>query len=418
MSSHVATLDSPVRNKRGAYLIVVLFLIGLYLPTSIGGVQSHALVALPIPLFLLGFTLLLALNGMGNYWLRVIGCCIPATVLLCSFISPFPITDVGPIYSYCMLGILYTVKLKVEGSEYFPALRKGLFGANLISAILGVGIILQYGPILDFLMEHYTYFYPELLPIMFAMRKPVLTFGSHSVGGFFQFLFFWMNLRTYEVNKSVSNLCFAIMYMIFSLFLFSFTSLFFLSCEVVLLLTLLLKRSWKLTLVGMLILGCAGLVLSSQVDKDLQQRFADYATAVLQSQGNGLAGRYSSATGDLVGNLVFLHDNPWRPVGVTGSKNLFFVDSGPIEYMLRGSLPLVLLIYSGCVIFLTSNLRDKKDMLVIIGAVFVFEVGFAILPFARMMFAFPFVLAYLNSLQNLSAQANRVNDSLLTAEWS
>jgi len=400
-----STLDRPVNGISRSYLILVLFLIGLYIPTSIGGIQSHGLVALPIPLFLVGFALLLGLNGMGNYRLRVIGCCIPATVLLCSFISLFPFTDVGPIYSYAMLGLLYTVKSKVEGAECYPILSKGLLAVNVISAILGVAIILQYSPILDFLIEHYTYFYADLLPTMFALRKPVLTFGSHSVGGFFQFLFFWMNLRTYELRGSVSNLCFAIMYMTFSLFLFSFTSLFFLGCEVVFVLLVALRRSWKLTLVGMLILGCAGLVLSSSVDKDLQQQLAEYAVSVLQSQGNGLAGRYSSATGDLTGNLAFLHDNPWRPVGVTGSKHLFFVDSGPIEYMLRGSLPLVLLIYSGCVIFLTSNLRDKKDALVIIGAVFVFEIGFAILPFARMMFAFPFLIAYLNSLQSPSVQA-------------
>lgn len=419
MTSSVAALDSPVRDKRRAYIILILFLIGLYIPTSIGGVQSSALVALPIPLFLLGFAPLLALNGMGNYWLRAIGFCIPATVLLCSFLSPFPISDVGPIYSYCMLGLLYTVKLNVEGSEYYPVLSKGLLGANLISVILGVGIILQYGPIMDFLIEHYTYFYPDLLPVMFTMRKPVLTFCTHSVAGFFLFLFFWMNLRTYEVRRKISNLCFAIIYLIFSLFLFSFTSLFFFVWEAIFLLRLALKRSWKLTLVGVLILGSAGLVLSSSVDKDLQQWLAGYAESVLQSQGNGLAGRYSSATGDLTGNLAFLHENPWRPVGVTGSTHLFFVDSGPIEYLLRGSVPLLLLIYSGCVIFLTTNLKDKEDMLVMIGAVLVFEIGFAILPFARMMFAFPFLITYLNALQSPSAQATlpanlRLRNSMAT----
>jgi hypothetical protein len=87
--------------------------------------------------------------------------------------------------------------------------------------------------------------------------------------------------------------------------------------------------------------------------------------------------------------------------------------------MLRGSLPLLLLIYSGCVIFLTSNLRDKKDMLVIIGAVLVFEVGFAILPFVRMMFALPFLLVYLNALQSPSARGallmnRRLRDSMAT----
>jgi hypothetical protein len=140
-------------------------------------------------------------------------------------------------------------------------------------------------------MEHYTYFYPELLPAMFMLRKPVLTFCTHSVAGFFIFLFFWVNLRTYEVRRTVSNLCFAIMYLVFSLFLFSFTSLFFFAWEATFLLLLGLKRNWKLTIVGVLILGSAGLILSSSVDKDLQQRFADYATALLQSQGNGLAGR-------------------------------------------------------------------------------------------------------------------------------
>lgn len=417
--SNTATLERPVKDRHGAYIIVVLFLIGLYIPTSTGGIQSPKLVALPIPLFLLGFSPLLVLKGMGNYWLRAIACFIPATVLLCSFISPFPITGVGPIYSYCMLGILYAVKLKVEEYEFYPVLSRGLLAANLLSAFLGISIILQYGPILGFLIEHYNYFYPELLPAMFLLRKPVLTFCTHSIAGFFVFLFFWMNLRTYEIRRTVSNLCFAIMYLVFSLFLFSFTSLFFLIWEIAFLLRLSLKRNWKLTLAGVLVLGCAGLVLSSWVDKDLQQRFADYAVSVLQSQGSGLAGRYTS-TGTLVGDMAFLHDNPWRPVGLTGTNHLFFVDSGPMEYMLRGSLPLLLLIYSGCVIFLTSNLRDKKDALVIIGAVFVIELAFAILPFARFMFALPFLVVYLNALQPPSIRAvpgmdRRLRNSMATA---
>ncbi|HLW53827.1 MAG TPA: hypothetical protein VKW06_13400 [Candidatus Angelobacter sp.] len=404
--SSVGTLQNSVQGRGRTYIVLILFLIGLYIPTSSQGVQSSALVALTVPLFVIGLMTLLFLNGMGSYWLRAIGCCIPVVLVLSSLVSPFPITEGGPIYSYTMLGLLYASNLKVQGSESYPVLSKGLLAVNLVSLILGLGIILQYEPIMNFLVAHYTYFYADLLPIMFSMRKPVLTFGTHSVAGFFVFLLFWMNLRTYEARKNVSSLCFLFVYPVFSLFLFSFTSLAFLVWELAFLLRLGLQRRWKLTLAAILILGSVGVALAGRIDKDLRQQLADYALSALQSQGNGVLGRYSASTGDLAGDLAFLHDHPWQPVGLTGSKNLFFVDSGPVEYLLRGSLPLLLLIYSGMVGFFLSNLRNKKDAFVTIAAILTFEVGFSILPFARMLFSLPFFIAYLNALQGPLAQTH------------
>lgn len=387
-------------NPRLTYLVASLLLIGMYIPTSIGEVRSRALVAAAIALLGIFFAVLIFLNGIGRQSLVWIALSIPAILIACTFISPLMIVEFGAIYIYCMMGLFYLLRL--GNIPWRPVIGRAFLLVNVVNVVMGLGIILQYEPILQFIKNYYTFSYPELLPTMFALRRPVMMFGTHSLAGFFFFLFFWVNMRTYEVTAKPLYLGFAVIYAVFSLFLFSFTSLFFLVWEIGLLAKMGLERSRKLTVVIVLLLGSAAVFLWQSLD-DRKYNLVDYATNFLYSSGNGLVGRYSAASGDLVGNLEFIRDHPLRPVGLTIGSNLFMVDSGPVEYILRGSLPLLLAIYVGLFGFFQQNLVAKRDLTVLLVAFLLFELGYSVLTYSRTLYLIPFFVVYLNGVQEAAS---------------
>jgi len=357
---------------------------------------------------LLGLFIMLAVGyGLASFRLQVIGVSIPIVLVLGTFISPFNIYVVGIIYTYIVLTVLYNLNLRtIEASS---SLRVAFIVANVINLTLGFGIILQNDKVTAFLMEHYTYWYPELLSNMFAMRKPVLSFGTHSVAGFFEFLFFWLNLKTFETRRARLYLFFAVIYAIFSIFLFSYTSLFFFACEAVMLIRLAVSWNWKLTLVASAsALVLAFLFVRAQLDAlEWKYELADYARMDLDPTSSGPLARYS-LTGNLAPNLAYLRDNPLTPIGLSKPSTLFFMDSGPIEYLLRGSVPLLVLIYGGLFLFLRQNLRFQNDALLLFAAILVFEIGFPVLLYFRTLYLVPFIIVYLNGLHEFGDKESRI----------
>jgi hypothetical protein len=383
-------------NRYAPYLISVLFLLGLYFPSSIGGEQSSGLLAREMALLFALFGMLAITCGIGRFRLQIIGCSVLLVLTVGTLFSPFSTYAIGTIYIYVLLIFLYNLDLRAINLSSAP--RIAFIAANVINLILGLGIILQVVVITQFLQDHYTYFYPELLPTMFALRKPVLTFATHSVAGFFIFLFFWMNLRTYEKDKHWLYPFFAISDTVFCLFLFSFTSLFFFVCELVLLIRLTFQRGRRFTLIlgSCLIIATVLLVPGlGSIEPEWKYQLADYGESYLTSAANGPLGRYSS-TGDLAGDLRYLRDNPLRPVGLSKPNSLFLMDSGPVEYLLRGSLPLLLLIYGGLYIFLKHNLVARRDARLLFIVILLFELGFPVLVHLRTLYLLPFFVIYMN----------------------
>lgn len=383
-----------------SYLSAILLLAGLYFPTSIDGTLSHSLGVRAVLVLSGLYALILIAAGSGRFRLILIGLCIPITLVICTFFSPFYMYELGGIYIYCLLGFLYALNLR--GIRSSAIASAAFIGANIINIVLGLGIIFSSEYVSRYINGYYTDFYPELLPAMLALRKPVLTFGAHSIAGFFLFLFFWMNLATYQRLKKPLYLWFAVTYSVFSAFLFSFTALFFFSLEMVFLIRVLLRKGWKVAAGVVLVLVAAAAIIFlslGSIAEDWKYGLLDYSTSFLSSTDNGLVGRYSSS-GVLAPNLLYFRDHPLTPVGLSNPSTLVFVDSGPLVYLLRGSYPLLLLIYVGLFLFLKQNLLDKRHFMVLFGAIAVFEVGFSILTYVRTLYLLPFAIIYLNGLQS------------------
>ncbi|WP_141493445.1 hypothetical protein [Bacillus thuringiensis] len=116
------------------------------------------------------------------------------------------------------------------------------------------------------------------------------------------------------------------------------------------------------------------------------------------SHSNGVLGRYSD-NGNLAGNLDYINEHPFRPIGFGYSPEIFYGDSGIVEYLTRGSVLLVLSMYGALFLFLKNNLYSKKIAYSLFILIVLFEIGFTVLTYGRMLYLLPFVVLYLNSLE-------------------
>lgn len=119
---------------------------------------------------------------------------------------------------------------------------------------------------------------------------------------------------------------------------------------------------------------------------------------IVSSQRNGFLGRYSSA-GNLLPVLGYLIDHPLRPVGLTTDDDMILIDSGPLDYYMRGSIVLLVLMYWGLFLFLKRNLHDPTKAHFLFAVILCFELGFSALTSFRAVCILPIMIIYLNGLR-------------------
>ncbi|BCC14771.1 hypothetical protein [Bacillus cereus] len=282
--------------------------------------------------------------------------------------------------------------------------RKILNVVNVISAIFSFSIIFGFTPIVDILENWYSYFYDELISSAILLKKPVNTFTTHSIAGFYSFIFFLMNILTFVVLKRKIHLLYSLMYMMFLFFMQSSTSLvYFALCFGAIIVVF---RRYKLVT----FFGVSLLLVYIMMDF---QSFSiiDMINEKLFSKKNGLMVRYDETTGVLGEQIDLLLSNPFRGYGYTVLPGLPYVDSGYIEYALRGSIFGLGLIILGLFFFLKRNLGFKMGFIILM--IFLsFEVGFSNLIYFRSLFIMPFLVAYLTQLKKVSV-INKVQEYVL-----
>ena len=97
-------------------------------------------------------------------------------------------------------------------------------------------------------------------------------------------------------------------------------------------------------------------------------------------------------------DLQYLQQHPFSPVGTSFREGLMFGDNGPVEYMLRGSVPFLVLIYGGLFCFLRRNLILRPHAYFLFAVILLFELGITTLITLRALFLIPVFSVYLNSL--------------------
>ena len=377
-----------------------LLALGLYFPTSTGEQPSTILVGANYLVCLIFLSLLFfEAEDKPSFHVCITLLSIVPLLLVFTYTSNLHIYTFGALTGYSVLSILLITNLR---EIRLPSSIFYLFGlVNVINILLGVSILAGSNFVRQILVTHYSIYYPELVPNMLFFRKPVLTFGTHSIAAFFLYLFFYSNLQTYRLRGRKLFLIFAFCYLFLAAALLSVSGLVLAVIGFLQLFWLLwssVRRRWFW---GGALLGVLGLIAGFQLLGSIIKNWADVregAKVIITSSDSGFLGRFASK-GTLLYSMEYLRYHPFSPVGVADREGLMFQDSGFVEYLLRGSIILVLLVYGGLFFFLKRSLLSRADatwlFLVILG----FELGFTALTNFRALYLLPFLVVYLNGLR-------------------
>jgi hypothetical protein len=375
-------------------LPLLLLTWGLLAPTSIGG-------TILLPLVLLHFGAATALflflawgRGYLGSGLQVwCAAAIVATVVGASVLSPFGETAPGAVVFYFGMAAMFMV----DWRPLTPAapLEGALAGVTGLVLVIGTAVVAGMPWANELLISLYSMSYPDLVVNMTGWHKPVFTFGSHSIAGFFYFLLFYLNAETYRLRGRGWAGVAAAALIALGVFLTSVTAAAFMALATGLLLLVPGRQRWVIGTAALAGVGVA-LVYFRPYLEGLALVAA--LTQGVTDQGAGLSGRYA-AGGALLGNLDLIREQPFRPIGITYSPTLFYGDSGPIEYLTRGSFVLLILVYGTLAVFLIRGLQKKRHRVVLFAATVLFELGFTVLNYYRYQWFLPFAVLYLNHLE-------------------
>lgn len=365
------------------HIIWLFLIVGLYFPTSYGATTNSSYgfaataVFVTMSLFLLEFRL------------RTIGPILLIFALLClSTLISYGFNDrhdirIGAVVPFVGLCVLLSADLK--DIKLTPTAAKIFRIVSVFQLLLTALIIVRNRYLVDLIINYYSYFYQDLVPTMLYLRKPVLSFASHSIAALGAYLFFYLN---FQCGHRIIAFCYI-------LACFALTSFSGFGLGALGLFQFLLfwarRRPWLTTAVLVPIVSTFISVIIRYWDELV---FA--SRAVISFTANGLIGRYGPQ-GNLRPALEYLWENPLFPIGFTNSSGMLVGDSGPIEFLLRGSVLLLIVIYVLFAMLLRRNLQNPFHAKVLIFAFLLFDLGYTSLTYFRFWYLIVFSVIYLNS---------------------
>lgn len=372
-------------------LIFILFIIGIFTPSSIGGAISST------PAVILSFvglgilvTILFRQKTVDSVNL-LIGLAFGVAITAFTLFSKYDTYKYGNGLLFIILFCLSLINNKNNPNNLQGYLNT-LMLANILLAILSFGLILEIPAITDFTNQFYAAFYPELIPNMIFQHKPVTVFATHSVAGFYDFIFLWLNLMAFRFTKQKRYLLSVLFFMIFLFFLQSSTSLTLLLLAALVLQFELYKVNKHFAyFIYILELFCLILLYPAAdglIDSVFVRMFSD---------NNGLGGRYAEG-GNLIHNLNYIMNNPLSGIGFGYSTDFMYADSGYLEYSLRNSILGALAIIFVFCRYILRNIKGPHAYFLIFIYLF-FEIGFSNLIYFRMLSITLFTVAFFNQLQ-------------------
>jgi hypothetical protein len=406
MFRNPSDFESRPRSFLEQVLFVLLLMVGLYFPTSTNGEHS-TLCIITAFVVLIGLLGLLIWRvgprpGAGTFialplFIILVVCTIRALLGIA------PQVDLGICVKFAGLALLLTLNLR--RISVGRLVETAFTVANVLNLAFGVAILIGSEWVAEFLPRFYWSFYPELMPNMVKLHKPVLTLGTHASASFFLYVFFWVNWERYTGHSSKKALLFALSYIALLFGLTSFSSLGFGFLALMQTGIWLWKRNRKAAIAAVL---CSAIAVSllfrvaaQYVDMwELTQ--LEFGSTFLNLDKNGPLARYGRAGGSMPA-VEYLFAYPLSPIGLTTPPSLAggsaaLGDSGPIEYLLRGSVPLLVLMYVGLYRFLRFNLASPSHALLLLVVIVGFETAFSLLVYIRTLYLLPFVIVYLNNI--------------------
>jgi len=384
-----ATVESRARINE--IILNLLLVLGLLFPTSHAfeiSATSSLLMGIILIIILL---ILIGLNGIVSRNVKfTFSILIIITISTFLGMAKYDLSDLNlgvllQIITFSLLLIVNFSKIKISSLTIFT-----FYTVNSINVILGFLVMTNNLWAKTFLLKHYAAYYAQLLPNMLRDHKPVLYFGSHSIAGFFLYIFFYLNFLLYKKTSSKLALIFFILNLILLLNIKSFTALFLLAVALV----QVAYHFLKATKVTWFVIPIAGVLIYFQY----QEYIVTLTSQIFLSSANGFAGRYSEV-GVIQQNFDYLKNNI-LPIGVLNLDQVYYTDNGFILNMIYGSIFLIFAVYGGLLRFLFTHLKSKFTILWIFGLFFCFEWGFPILLYNRSLYLLPFMIVFMKYIEN------------------
>lgn len=374
----------------------VLFLIGVFFPTSMYGSISATFLRAA---FVISCSVMAYLVWkLGYDQEMLLGCALPMAILLSIFTltSGLPHIDIGPLLTFLAVGLMYCLRLKK-----FPIgnYRRILNIFSIANIVLGFGVILGWGGLNNFLISWYSNWLDNMMSAMVDAHMPAFTYTAHHIAAMFIYFFFWMNLKTFKESGYKFYLWMAIIHVFLCAAIQSHTSFVFAAIAFAELLWMLWEYSRKLALASVIavVFIVPWLLLNFTKDLVSWSDAAQFSYVMWTGDDTAFIGRYG-INGNMHDAIVFLEEHPFRPIGSSyGTNTLMLVDSGPLEYMLRGSVLLIILMYGGLWYFLRRNLLSYRDCCRFFAIIIATEMGFGVMTYIRTFCLFPAFVIYLNS---------------------
>jgi len=385
-------------------ILTLLLLLGLYLPSSSGGVSSAFFYWLSRLLSSLLLSCLVWRYGTRPGAVTFVS--LPITILLsiCTLLS-WPFRFQGSIFSgFLLLGFILALDLRKVRPGRFA--YKSLVAVNFVNIFLGFTILAGSSGLGRFLSTWYSEFYPELVPAMLELRKPVLTFANHSVAGFYLYIMLWLNWENYKKTLSKLVLFFVLAELVLLIALTSFTSTFFAVVTVTQIGIWLWKenrRAFGFAAVTLLFVSIAAVRLSNVYGDVVEELKVAWAVK-MNSEISGPLARYGEEGNVARKIMPYLRGN--LPIGFGPPVTTDVIDSGILEYVLRGSAILLIVVYVGLYKCVRHNVSLRVPGLALFLAIVAFESGFALMTYYRTAFLLPCVLVWLNHFCGLREGQN------------
>jgi hypothetical protein len=384
-------------------LIPFFLIFGIYSITSMNYQIDSRLYFLQYLVLFVGLTVFICLQRKLPLNMSILSISMISVLLIYTLITANSSFQgdlrIGGFIPYIVFALLLITNLK--NVKLDNSIIKLFNIVNIINIALAVAQIISLDFVNNIVRNFYAFGSLRVIGEMIYYHKPIITFGSHSIAGFYCYIFFFLNFKTYSVTKIKKNYIFALCYLLILFFLNSVTGLIFLLIAFIQLMLFTRKTRYFILLLIPLIIGFDIGNVKTMITEQIQVKMA--------ASGSGILGRYSE-TGVLQYNLSQIKENPFNGIGLYFSDNFYGTDSGYIIYWLRGSLFLLLLVYLGLLFFIKRNLHSKKTAYFIWFIFMSFEFGFPNLFYFRTLCLLPFIIVFINFLDNYKYQLNRTTE--------
>ncbi|MBP1043671.1 hypothetical protein I6N95_21825 [Vagococcus sp. BWB3-3] len=374
-------------------IVLSLLVVGLFLPTSVGQWMRNEIFYFVI----LGAFLLLLFLIQKKVDKVQLGVAVLLNGLLLFYTASAKNIENPPeMYRYyailfLMMTLIFCLDLDIKNSRLDYS-RWALNGISVIFILWSLSAILHIELFTNFIIGPYQAFYDGLVQTMLSEGKPINVFGTHSLAGFYLFIFATLHMLTFYVTRKYFNAVAASLFLIFLVATKSTTSYVYFIIGSGLFLLMLYLVNKKTFIIGLVVAAVLGVILSVKFDlfSVLKSNLFDKAS------NNGMGIRFREG-GTIAVQIDRVMANPFKGTGYRSIWETYYIDCGFTHFAQRLSLPGMILIYLSFFRFLKKHLNWLLASF-LFTMFLLFEIGFANFFYFRTLFILPFIVFYISQL--------------------